>query len=69
MKKQIWETWSGKKCQNQYNKDIYIETEGKDWHVRYNIWIENLDKGCPCPMPKGHIMFRKNATGFIQLED
>ena len=33
----------------------FIECPRKYWSLFLNIWKK--DQTCPCPMPKGHIMF------------
>ena len=56
MNKQQWETWSGKRV-TDYKGETFIATTQEEWSIRLNIWKRNLDNGCPCPMPTGHIMF------------
>ena len=57
----IWDTWNGKRVATKgrpgYKAEQFIATTDAQWAIRLRIWKNNLDNGCPCPMPKGHIMF------------
>ena len=46
------------KIARSWNGELFIETPVKLWNERLAIW--KADKTQPCPMPKGHVMFRKN---------
>lgn len=49
--------WTGRKVTN--GKEIFIETSDADWQHRLAMWktLHYSDPLCPCPMPKGHVMF------------
>jgi hypothetical protein len=38
----------------------FIETSPKDWDARLEAW--KADHTQPCPMPRGHEMFKKPIT-------
>jgi hypothetical protein len=59
-----WDKWEGKRVTK--NGAIYIETSGRDWQPRLEIWREQTklgNKEVPCPMPKGHPMFKEKIKG------
>jgi len=52
-----YELWDGRKVTN--GREIFIETNNADWSHRLALWktLCYSDPKCPCPMPKGHVMF------------
>jgi hypothetical protein len=52
------ETWAGKR--RELYGEVFIETSHKDWGHRLFVWrkLHSTDPQCPCPMVKGHIMFK-----------
>ena len=42
--------------------ELFIETPDSLWSSRLAAW--KLDQALPCPMPKGHIMFRKGSLHY-----
>jgi hypothetical protein len=54
-----YQAWTGRKVQNTASKEIFIETSKSDWRHRLSVWktLHYEDPLCPCPMPKGHVMF------------
>jgi len=53
--------WDGRKVTN--GKEIFIETDDANWSCRLSVWKKlcYTDPLCPCPMPKGHIMFKPHG--------
>jgi hypothetical protein len=70
IKRQIWDTWEGRRARNTRTGETYIETKTADWEVRYKAWVTNIKAGCPCPMPQGHIIFNptypRTSHGMIE---
>jgi hypothetical protein len=65
MNKPIWETWDGERYIN-HRGERHIATETKDWSLRFGVWkreyCRDQQTTCPCPVPAGHIMFKRQKA-------
>jgi hypothetical protein len=66
-------TWKGRIVQNTQTKEFFIETNPSDWDHRLAMWkrLHRNDQFCPCPMPKGHVMFLnyKKSTNYVPVQE
>ena len=47
--------------------EVFIETPAKLWRDTQNAWMADSSKSCP--MPKGHLMFRRpDDYGCARIE-
>jgi hypothetical protein len=61
--KQLWDIWPERTHYNPDTKTNYIQTPDEKWGAYFSIWrramIEDRNTTCPCPIPFGHLMFKK----------